>query len=93
MIDISNAKWDLSKEERYAVKWFEENGFSGALEKQYISKTKFTVLRDGVSDTFELVQGIKNIQMKKYMEQYRKSFELKCELESLRLQVSSTEGS
>lgn len=29
MIDISNAKYEFSKEEQYAIKWFNENGFDG----------------------------------------------------------------
>jgi len=82
MIDTSKAKWDLSKEEKYAIKWFNENGFDGELVKQYISKTKFTVSKNGVTDHFELPQGFEGMKMGKYMEMYRKSFELHCEIEA-----------
>lgn len=41
MIDISGKKWDFSKEEEYAIKWLNDNGFNGRLEKQYISKNNF----------------------------------------------------
>lgn len=47
MIDISNAKWDFSKEEKYAIKWLNENNFDGKIIKQYISKTVFEISRDG----------------------------------------------
>ena len=54
MIDISNAKWDLSKEEKYVIKWLNEKGFDGKLVKQYVSKTIFSLSKDGITDTFEL---------------------------------------
>ena len=84
MIDTTAAKWGLSETEQYVIKWFEENGFDGKLEKQYISKTRFTISKDGVTDHVELVQGITNMDVVAYMEQYRKSFELLCELHQLR---------
>lgn len=87
MIDISKAKWDLSKEERYAVKWFNENGFDGMLVAQFLSKTKFVVHKNGVTDNFDLPQGYKGINVKKVMEQYRKSFSTLCELVALREKV------
>lgn len=84
MIDVSAAKWDLSKEEHYAVKWFDKNGFDGKLVKQFLSKTKFTIHRDGVTDHFELPQGLRNMDVKKYMEQYGQSFLMLRNLVELR---------
>ena len=40
MIDISSAKWDFSKEEKYAIQWFNENGYDGRIIKQYIILVK-----------------------------------------------------
>ena len=84
MIDTSNAKWDFSKEEKFAIKWFEENGYNGKIIKQYISKTIFEISKDGITDKFELPQGIRFKNIKGYMEQYRKSWTLLCELHRLR---------
>lgn len=84
MIDTSNAKWELSKEEKYAINWLNQNGFDGVLQKQYISKTIFEVTKNGETDRFELLQGFKGINMKKYMTQYEKSFDMACELKKLR---------
>ena len=84
MIDISNAKWDFSKEEKFAIKWFEENGYNGRIIKQYISKTIFEITKDGITDKFELPQGIVFKNIKGYMEQYRKNWEMLCELYRLR---------
>ena len=84
MIDTSNAKWDFSKEEKFAIKWFEENGYSGRIIKQYISKTIFEISKDGITEKFELPQGIEFKNIKGYMEQYRKNWELLCELQRLR---------
>ena len=58
MIDLSKVKWTLSNEELYAIEWFEKNGFSGSLDRQYISKSKFTVTKNGVNDKFELQLGV-----------------------------------
>lgn len=85
-IDISKAKWMFSKEEAYVIKWFNDNGFEGEIAKQYISKTKFIIRKGGIEDKFELVQGLKDIDIKSYMEQYKKSFDMLCELEKLRKQ-------
>lgn len=84
MIDINNVKWDFSKEEKYAIKWFNDKGFDGKLEKQYVSKTIFTLSRDGITDKFELQQGIVIKSISKYMAQFEKNWEMLCELHKLR---------
>lgn len=81
MIDTSKAKWEFSKEDKYIFKWLEENGFDAVLEKQYISKMKVTVTKNGVTDNAEFVSGMR-YDVKAYMEQYRKSFELLCRLQN-----------
>ena len=87
MIDLCKAKWTLSREEQYAVEWFEKNGFSGALDRQYISKTKFTVAKNGVTDKFELQCG-SGYDIAAYMEQYGRSFEQLCELTRLKAELA-----
>lgn len=84
MIDKSKAKWDFSKEEIFAIKWLEENGFEGRVEKQYVSKTIFTISKDGITQKFELPQGIVFKSISNYMEQFRHNWELTCELHRLR---------
>lgn len=88
MIDITNAKWDLSKEEKYVIEWFDNNGFDGKLIKQYVSKTKFEVEKYGVKDYFDLTQGITGMDVESYMQQYEKSFKTLCELQKLREEVN-----
>ena len=87
MIDISRSKWDLSSYEQYAINWFNENGFDGTLDKQFISKTIFTIMRDGVTDKFELPQNVKGMDMKHYMEQFRRIWDMLRELVKLRQEV------
>lgn len=89
MIDTSKAKWDLSNEEKYAIKWFNENGYTGTLDKQYISKTYFTVSKDGHTEKFELPQGFKGMKMGKIMAAFEKSFAMACELDKLRSEYNS----
>lgn len=81
MIDTSKAKWEFSKEDKYIFDWLDKNGFDAVLEKQYISKMKVTVTKDGVTDNAEFISGMR-YNVKKYMEQYRKSFELLCRLQN-----------
>lgn len=69
---------EKSKVEKYAEKWFKENGFQCELIKQYISKTKYKISKDGITEIFELSYGI--TEPKKYMEMYKESFEMKKEI-------------
>ena len=87
MIDISNVKYDFSKEEEYAIKWFNDNGFDGKIIKQYVSKTIFEISKDGMTNKFELPQGIAFKNIKGYMEQYRQNWNLLCELQILREKI------
>lgn len=83
MVDTSKAKWEFSKEDKYIFDWLEKNGFDAVLEKQYISKMKVSVSKNGVTDNAEFISGTR-FDVKSYMEQYRKSFNLLCELQKLR---------
>lgn len=85
MIDISNAKWNFSKEENYAIEWLNKNGFFGKIIKQYVSKTIFEISKNGVTDRFELPQDLKNVG--RYMEQFGRNWEILCELQQLRSSV------
>ena len=82
MIDVSKAKWEFSKEDEYIFDWLEKNGFDAVLEKQHISKLYVTVSKDGVTDRARFESGMR-YDVKSYMEQYRKSFELLCKLTQL----------
>ena len=86
-IDISNAKWDFSKEEKFVIKWFEENGFTGKIVKQYVTKTIFEISKDGITDRLELPQGVVFKNIKGYMEQYRRNWSINLELRDLRNKV------
>lgn len=86
MLDTSRAQWEISKEEKYALDWFERNGFDAVLEKQFLSKTNFSVSKNGVTDKFSLPHGEK-VNVKKVMEQFARAFELLCELQELRKQA------
>lgn len=89
MIDTSNAKWDFSKEEEYAIHWLNENGFDGTLDKQFVSKTIFTVTREGVTDKLEVAHGVKDMKIAPYMEQFKKNWGLLCELKKLRQEAQA----
>lgn len=84
MIDTTNAKWDFSKEEEYVIKWFNDNGFNGKVIKQYVSKTIFEIEKDNIVDKFELPQGIVFNSISSYMKQFKKNWDMICELHKLR---------
>lgn len=84
MIDTTNAKWDFSKEEEYVIKWFNDNGFNGKVIKQYVSKTIFEIEKDNIVDKFELPQGIAFNSISSYMKQFKKNWDMICELHKLR---------
>lgn len=87
MLDLSKIKWEMSHNEKYAVKWFNDHGFDGEV-KQYLSKTKFTLTKDGKTDTFELPTTA-DVEIKSYMQQYEKSWKLHCEINQLRRQLAN----
>lgn len=87
MIDISDAKWDLSKEEKFVINWFDENGYTGKIVKQHISKTIFEVSKDDVTDRFELSQSVTLKNIDRYMEQFRKNWDVLCEVIRLRREI------
>ena len=72
-------KWEATKNERYAEKWFKDNGFEFKLIKQYVSKTVYEVRKDGLVEKFELLNGVTDI--KKYMGQFAYSFGLALRIE------------
>lgn len=81
MIDLRLAKNDFSKNEKYVIKWLNDNQFEGKIVKQYVSKTIFEIEKDGIVDKFELPRGIENISA--YMKQYQKNWNMLCELHKL----------
>lgn len=83
MIDTSKAKWEFSKEDKYIFDWLEKNGFDAVLEKQFISKMIVSVTKGDVTDKAEFVSGMR-FDVKSYMEQYGRSFQILCELQKLR---------
>lgn len=89
MIDTTNTKWDLSKEEKSVIKWFDDNGYNGKILKQYVSKTVFEISKDGITDKFELPQSIDSKQIKNYMEQFQKNWDVLCELKKTKTDEKS----
>lgn len=76
----------LSKNEEYVIKWFEENGIEVISAKQYISKTKFKIRKDGIEDDFELLSEVTDIE--KYMEMYKQSLDMNLQIEEMKKEVN-----
>lgn len=80
----------LSKNEEYVIKWFEENEIEVISAKQYVSKTKFKIRRNGIEVDFELLSEVTNIE--KYMEMYKQSLDMKLEIEKAKREVERIEN-
>ena len=80
----------LSKNEEYVIKWFEKNEIEVISAKQYVSKTKFKIRKDGIEDDFELLSEVTNI--KKYMEMYKQSLDMKFEIEKAKREAERIEN-
>lgn len=80
MISISNAKWDLSDREKRAIKILARNGFDIVLDQQYLSKTVFTVTKNGISDKFSLDNGNKKLNVKQYIDLFLSAWTIREKL-------------
>ena len=90
MVDCSKySHKEFLPPEKYIVKWLEENGFNAKLKTLNINKIEFEVERDGVCDTLSVTSKRKEYveDAADYVNQFLKSFELKCENERLRKQL------
>lgn len=90
MKNLDKHEWEFDKGEKYAIKWFEDRGFDVTIKRRYISKTIFEVTKDGVTDNFQLPQGLSSVDYKQVMEAYGKSFDTLKELVELRRLAGKT---
>lgn len=89
MIDTSKAKWDFDYNEKYAIKYWDNNGYSGELKRQYVTKTVFVIRKDGTELQWAIYSVTKPRDMKKCMEQFEFAFNLHRDLEELREEVKA----
>lgn len=78
MIDTSKAKWMVYPEEKQAILWLDDHGFSGELTKQHSSKTVFTVSKDGITTTLEVPSKGRGSVLK-CMETFEQNFAILAE--------------
>lgn len=78
---------EKSKVEIYVEKWFKANGFEFKIIKQFVSKTKYEVSKNGITELFELPMAVTN--PKSYMEMFNNCFEMKEEITKLKEVLSS----
>lgn len=87
MTNLDKHTWALSADERHAIKWAEERGFSVTIKKRYLSKTDFEIEKDGVKFSFSLAVNSNNVA--DYMNHIEKQFAMYIELLELREQVKN----
>lgn len=74
-----------NKNEVYAEKWFEKNGFEYKLIKQYYSKTIYELSKDGLTYRWELPFGV--TEMKSYMNFCKKDHDMMIKIEQLKKEL------
>ena len=51
-------KWNASKAEKYAEKYWEKNGYAFEIKHQYISRTDYIVSKDGFAMPYSISSDI-----------------------------------
>ena len=95
MIDTTKLRKFTNDHEDYAIKWFNDNGFKGKVIHQWVSETAFEVEKNGVTDDFRLtatLQDPKKCNIKEYMEQFNRSFEMKCQIVNMKKALAEQKG-
>jgi len=77
--------YELSRNEKYAIKWFQDNGYEVEVKKQWNSKTILHIEGQGLDFDFELMSGIENI--KAYMKWVGHDLDMRHELLEVEKQV------
>lgn len=76
MIDVKNAKGDLTRKERNFIKGMEERGFSGKLVRKYTNITKFKLTKSGITFEYNMVR-YSRLSVEKWLENLEMDFQ--CE--------------
>lgn len=75
MIDVKNAKGDLTRKERNFIKGMEERGFSGKLVRKYTHVTKFKLIKSGITLEYDII-GYSRLSVKKWLENLEERFQM-----------------
>ncbi len=75
MIDVKNAKGDLTRKERSFIKSMEERGFSGKLMRKYTHVTKFKLTKSGITIEYDII-GYSRLSVKKWLENLEELFQM-----------------
>lgn len=82
-------KKELTKNQKYAIKFLKDHGFEIGEIKFYISKIVISIKKDQFSEKFDLQTGIEDIRS--YMEWWYKNFyQTWIELQELKKKVANS---
>ena len=93
MIDTSKIKWDLSDAEKAVFSWLNENGFTGEVKRQYQTKIKVTIEKQGVSMEIDIPSSLAMDTVESYLVRLERDFSMTCELYALRERVKNKNNS
>ena len=86
-----NLKWESSRNEEYAEKWWTEHGFAWKLVKRFISYSEYEVTKDDLTIKYQ-IQNIPRMNIKQFMEGpagFTKCWEQHVTLKRLRKQTKT----
>lgn len=75
MIDVKNAKGDLTRKERNFIKGMEERGFSGKLVRKYTHITRFKLIKSGITFEYDFIE-YSRLSVKKWLENLEERFRM-----------------
>lgn len=79
-----NNDWERNQAEKYAEKYWKENGFDYKVKRKYISKCIYIVSKDGLEFPYAIPCDVTD--RKKYMALFQEQFEMRKEIERLKKQ-------
>lgn len=82
MEEVMKSQKDRTDAEKFCENWLTRNGYSWECKKRYISKSVYSVSKDGTTDTVEICSTVTDA--KKYMEMFSKSFTMLVEINRLK---------
>lgn len=93
MVNTSKIKWDLSEAEKAVFKWLNDNEFTGEVKRQYQTKIKCIVEKEGVSTEVDIPSSLTMDTVSDWLIRFEKDFKMQRELYELRERVKNVNAS
>ena len=79
---MKNNDWEACKAELFAEQWWKDHGFTAVLKSRFITRSDYTVSKDGVTGEYQIVHCIKD--HKAMMEHFQYHWGLLCQINQMK---------